>query len=36
MSYGFGINGTGMIADFHARAAKEMKGGRLIACYLRS
>jgi len=32
MNYGFGIIGLGLVADFHARAIKEMKGGRLIAC----
>jgi len=33
--YGFAITSLGMIADFHARAIKAMKGGRLAACYSR-
>jgi len=36
MNYGFGIVGTGMIAGFHARAIKAMRGGELTACYSRS
>jgi len=36
MSYGFGIIGLGLIADFHARAIKEMRGGKLVACCSRS
>jgi predicted dehydrogenase len=28
----FGIVGTGMIADFHARAIGEMEGSRIVAC----
>ncbi|HET7839320.1 MAG TPA: Gfo/Idh/MocA family oxidoreductase, partial [Rectinemataceae bacterium] len=28
----FGIVGTGMIADFHARAISEMEGSRIVAC----
>ena len=32
-SYGFGIIGCGTIADFHARAIKALKGGRLVACF---
>jgi UDP-N-acetyl-2-amino-2-deoxyglucuronate dehydrogenase len=35
MNYGFGIVGLGLIADFHARAIEEMKGGRLGACLSR-
>ena len=29
---GFGIVGTGMVADFHARAIKEARGARLVGC----
>ena len=36
MSYGFGIIGLGLIADFHARAIQEMRGGKLVACCSRS
>lgn len=36
MSYGFGIVGLGMIANFHAKAIKELNGGHLAACYSRS
>jgi len=36
MKYGFGIVGLGMIADFHARAIAEMKGGEVVASYSRS
>ncbi|NOY10127.1 MAG: Gfo/Idh/MocA family oxidoreductase [Spirochaetes bacterium] len=36
MSYGFGISGTGMIANFHAEAVQSMAGGKLAACYSRS
>ncbi len=36
MKHGFGIVGLGMIADFHARAIKEMEEGELLACYSRS
>lgn len=36
MNYGFGIIGLGMIAEFHARAIREMAGGDLVACYSRS
>ena len=32
MGLGFGIIGVGMIAGFHARAIREMGGGRLVAC----
>lgn len=28
----FGIVGTGLIADFHAKALSEIKGARLVAC----
>jgi predicted dehydrogenase len=34
--YGFGIVGCGMIADFHARAIEEMKGGHLACVFSRS
>jgi len=36
MSYGFGIIGLGLIADFHARAIEAMQGGRLVACCSRN
>lgn len=38
MSYGFGIIGLGLIADFHARAIQAIPGGRgtLVACCSRS
>lgn len=29
---GFGIVGTGVVADFHARAIKEARGARLVGC----
>ncbi len=32
MSYGFGIVGLGLIADFHARAIQAMTGAQLVAC----
>lgn len=35
MSYGFGIIGLGLIADFHARAIAEVAGGKLVACLSR-
>ncbi len=35
MHYGFGIVGLGLIADFHARTIKEMRDGRLVACFSR-
>ena len=31
--YGIGIVGTGSIAEFHARAARSVKGASLVACY---
>ena len=34
--YGFGIVGCGMIADFHARAIQDMKGGHLACVFSRS
>jgi len=33
MKTGFGIIGTGMIADFHARALSDIRGAALIGCY---
>lgn len=33
MTTGFGIIGTGMIANFHARAIAEIRGAKLIGCY---
>lgn len=36
MAIGFGIVGTGMISDFHARAIGDVRGARLVACYNRS
>ena len=32
MAFGFSIIGTGMIANFHARAIHNLRGGRLVAC----
>jgi len=32
-SYGFGIVGCGMIAEFHARAIQEIRGAKLVACH---
>jgi len=36
VTYGFGIVGLGLIAEFHAKAIRAMKKGKLIACYSRS
>jgi len=36
MTYGFGIVGLGLIAEFHAKAIREMKKGKLVACLSRS
>ena len=36
MSYGFGILGLGLIADFHAKAICAMQQGHLAACCSRS
>lgn len=36
MTYGFGIVEQGLIAEFHAKAIRAMKKGKLIACYSRS
>jgi len=33
MTIGFGIIGCGMISHFHARAIRDVRGARLIACY---
>ncbi len=33
MALGFGIVGCGMIADFHARAIRDVRGATLAACY---
>jgi len=33
MKTGFGIIGTGMIAEFHARAISEIRGAELIGCF---
>lgn len=36
MIYGFGIVGLGLIAEFHAKAIRAMKKGKLVACFSRS
>jgi|688.fasta_scaffold13390_2 predicted dehydrogenase len=36
MTFGFGIIGCGMIANFHAKAIAELRGAKLIACYNRT
>ncbi|MFO0939366.1 MAG: Gfo/Idh/MocA family oxidoreductase [Pirellulales bacterium] len=33
MTIGFGIIGCGMIANFHARAIRDIEGAKLVACY---
>lgn len=33
MALGFGIIGCGMIANFHAKAIADVKGGKLVACF---
>jgi predicted dehydrogenase len=33
MTYGFGIIGCGMIANFHAKAIGDLRGAKLVACY---
>lgn len=33
MTYGFGIVGCGMIANFHARAIADTRGAKLVACF---
>lgn len=35
-TYGFGIVGLGMIAEFHAKAIGALENGKLVACYSRS
>jgi predicted dehydrogenase len=32
-TYGFGIIGTGAVAELHAEAIRRLDGGRLVACY---
>lgn len=32
-SFGFGIIGCGMIANFHARAVGDLRGAKVVACY---
>ena len=36
MPVGFGIIGCGMIAKFHARAIRDIKGAKLVGCYNRT
>ncbi|MEM9364754.1 MAG: Gfo/Idh/MocA family oxidoreductase [Planctomycetota bacterium] len=36
MTHGVGIVGTGMIANFHARAIADSNGGQLLGCFDRS
>ena len=36
MAIGFGIIGCGMIAKFHARAIRDIKGARLVGCFNRT
>ncbi len=33
MSLGFGVVGCGMISNFHARAIRDVRGAKLIACF---
>ena len=33
MSFGFGVIGCGMIANFHAKAIADLENGRLAACF---
>lgn len=33
MTHGFGIIGCGMIANFHARAIRDIAGAQMVACY---
>lgn len=33
MAIGFGIIGCGMIANFHAKAIGDIRGGKLVACF---
>ena len=32
-SFGFGVVGLGVIADFHARAIQDMRGGHLACLF---
>lgn len=36
MAVGFGIIGSGMISKFHARAIRDIKGAKLVACFNRT
>lgn len=36
MAIGFGIIGCGMIAKFHARAIRDIKGAKLVGCFNRT
>jgi UDP-N-acetyl-2-amino-2-deoxyglucuronate dehydrogenase len=36
MAIGFGIIGCGMISQFHAKAIREIRGCKLVACYNRT
>lgn len=36
MAFGFGIVGTGMIADFHAKAIADIPEAKLVGCYNRT
>ncbi len=36
MAVGFGIVGCGMIAKFHARAIRDIKGAKLVSCFNRT
>ena len=36
MAVGFGIIGCGMIAKFHARAIRDIKGAKLVGCFNRT
>lgn len=36
MKVGFGIIGCGLIATFHARAIRDIKGAKLVACFNRT
>jgi UDP-N-acetyl-2-amino-2-deoxyglucuronate dehydrogenase len=36
MAVGFGIVGCGMIAKFHARAIRDIKGAKLVGCFNRT
>ena len=32
-TFGFGIIGCGMIANFHARAIGDIRGAKVVACF---